>query len=358
MPTTFNVIALGQQAEIDTRENNTTAEKAHKLVGLEFGSGSDPLSKHVKEFSPGSTGYNSATSGVYDMAYNRDTFRIDGGDNQTFDGTSVYNATLTYLDGTTAQITAVIFQDTHGNTYLAPEYSYNADQRALEAKSIASLKLDSLLGNRWTGMYASRETSEFSMCFCAGTLIATTGGPRPVERLEPGEQILTRDRGAQALRWVKSRHMRTTDALAPIRIAAGALGEGLPRRALRVSPQHRMLLRSNVAERIWGSQEVLIAAKKLLPLPGVRQEPGGRDVAYYHLLFDRHEVVFAEGAPSESLFLGPQTLQSLSSEQIEEIEAIFPDLVPPCPARPVAERKAAKDLVQRHRKHAKPVLSG
>ncbi|KEP71208.1 hypothetical protein DL1_11205 [Thioclava dalianensis] len=74
-------------------------------------------------------------------------FRIDGGVDQSLDGLAVYNATITYLDGSTAPITAVVFQDTSGNLYLAPEPTYNADQAALEARPIRSLTLDGLSAN-------------------------------------------------------------------------------------------------------------------------------------------------------------------------------------------------------------------
>ncbi|MEM6727098.1 MAG: Hint domain-containing protein [Pseudomonadota bacterium] len=352
---TFNVISLGKMTEIDTREGNTTAEKAKKLVGEEFGSEKEPLWQNMQELNPGSTGVDSGTANVYDMATDSDTFSLDGGPDQTFDGTAVYNATITYTDGSQAQISAVIFQDTEGNTYLAPEYSLNADQMALQAKPIQELSLDSLIGNRWTGMYAERENFDFAVCFCAGTLIATREGARPVEDLVAGDMILTRDNGFQRLRWKKSRRLDASAHLAPVRFETGALGKGLPRRPLRVSPQHRMLMRSKVAARMFGTAEVLIAAKKLLGLPGVTQEGPG-PVSYHHLLFDRHEIVLAEGAPTESLHLGDQALRAMDRAQRDELREIFPDLRLAIPARPVAERKSAREVVRRHAKNAKPVL--
>jgi hypothetical protein len=49
------------------------------------------------------------------------------------------------------------------------------------------------------------------------------------------------------------------------------LGPGVPARPLHVSPQHRILLRNRVAQRMFGAAEVLVAAKALLDLPGVTQ---------------------------------------------------------------------------------------
>ena len=147
MPTTFNVISLGVQADIDTTEGNTTAENASALVGLTFGGIGNSLNEQIQTLSPGSTGFAGGTSTAYDMNNSpAETFRINGGPEQTFDGTSIYNATITYTDGSTANITAVLFQDTAGNTYLAPEFTANPDMTALQAGPIRSLTLDSLFG--------------------------------------------------------------------------------------------------------------------------------------------------------------------------------------------------------------------
>lgn len=49
-------------------------------------------------------------------------------------------------------------------------------------------------------------------------------------------------------------------------------------------------------------------------------------MSYCHLMFDQHEIVFANGAPSESLYLGEMTIEALPPEAREEIRAIFPNL--------------------------------
>ena len=154
LPTTFNVFQLGVRPIIDPTEGTQTAENASALVGLTFGAPGTPLLESAAVLSPGAFG--GGTANVYDMndGLSNDTFRIDGGPLQTFDGTATYNATITYLDGTTATITAVIFQDTAGNLYWAPEFSANADQTAMEAKPILSLTLDSLNGNTFTPTFS------------------------------------------------------------------------------------------------------------------------------------------------------------------------------------------------------------
>ncbi len=161
MATTFDVIYLGTAGSIDPTEGNTTSENASNIVGSTYGSLGDPLYSHVETFSPGS--YSGGDSATYDTNNNasNDTFRINGGSLQTFDAVAIYNATITYTDGTTATISAVVFQDTGGNLYLAPETTYNSDQAALEAKPIRSLTLDSVNNNN-VNLTASRYDSNFA----------------------------------------------------------------------------------------------------------------------------------------------------------------------------------------------------
>ncbi len=198
-------------------------------------------------------------------------------------------------------------------------------------------------------------------CFTFGTRITTKEGPRGIEKIAVGDRVLTLDHGYQTVRWVGSTAVMAPCArLSPIRIAAGALGHGLPERDLLVSRQHRMLLRSIVAERMFGTREVLVAACKLTGLPGVEPVEGLEQVAYFHMLFDRHEIILAEGAPSESLYTGPEALKSVPAEARREIEALFPELLnspPPQLARPIAEKgRMIQRLVERQVKNGKAAL--
>ncbi len=76
-------------------------------------------------------------------------------------------------------------------------------------------------------------------CFTPGMLIATPQGPRPVERIAPGDLVLTRDHGARAVLWTGMRRIVAEGDLAPIVIAAGMLGN---RREIIVAPQHRVCI--------------------------------------------------------------------------------------------------------------------
>lgn len=161
-------------------------------------------------------------------------------------------------------------------------------------------------------------------CFVAGTRIRTPDGEVAVETLAPGDLVLTQDDGPQPVRWIGRRTVAATGPMAPIRILGGTLG---PHRTLLVSPQHRVLIRDSLAELLFGEGEVLVAAKDLVNDRTIRPVEGG-DVTYVHFLFDRHQVVFSEGLPTESFLPGPQTTRLFEKDIVEEILTIFPELDP------------------------------
>lgn len=202
-------------------------------------------------------------------------------------------------------------------------------------------------------------------CFASGTRIKTRGGEVPVEQLLVGQDVLTLDDGFMPVRWIGARRVGAEEltavpALRPIRIAAGALGENQPEQDLLVSPQHRVLVRSRVAERMFGAREVLMAAKHLLGLDGVAVAEDLAEVTYWHFLFDQHQVVFSNGAPTESLFTGPEALKSVTPEAREEILALFPELadgVPGLPARMLVPGRPARRFAERVKRNGKALVA-
>lgn len=204
-------------------------------------------------------------------------------------------------------------------------------------------------------------------CFTAGTMIAAEAGTVAVEALRPGMLVLTRDRGLQAVRWHGVQHLgsaalRARPGLRPVRIRAGALGDGTPTTDLVVSPQHRILVRSPIALRMFGTIEVLVAARQLLCLDGIEVAEDLDSVTYVHFAFDRHEVVVSNGAATESLYPGPEALKAVGPAGRAELLAIFPQLVEGDPARmPPAARmlaggRQARSLALRHHQNARPLV--
>jgi hypothetical protein len=119
-----------------------------------------------------------------------------------------------------------------------------------------------------------------------------------------------------------------------------------------------VLVRNAVAVRMFDSAEVLIPANKLLTLPRIDIEREADGVEYFHMLFEVHQIVWSNGALTESLFTGPEALKSVSAEAREEITTLFPEIVAPdyvpVPARPIPEKgKLMKRLAQRLAKNDK-----
>ena len=160
------------------------------------------------------------------------------------------------------------------------------------------------------------------VCFAAGTRILGDAGEVAVEDLIVGDPVMTRDHGIQPVRWIGGRKVRAQGRFAPIRITAGVLGNA---RDLWLSPQHRVLLTGWQAELLFGTEEVLVAAKHLLSLPGVDRMEGGW-VRYFHILFDAHEIVFAAGTPCESFHPGTASLRGMDDAPRSELFALFPAL--------------------------------
>lgn len=147
--------------------------------------------------------------------------------------------------------------------------------------------------------------------FTRGTRITmATGAQVPVEALRPGDMVLTRDDGPQPLRWIGHATMRAIGDFAPVRIKAGALNnEG----DLLVSPDHRLFVYQRDDALGAGRREVLVRARHLVNGDSVRIETGGF-VDYVQLLFDRHQIIYAEGIAAETLLLDPRTRSALPEE--------------------------------------------
>ena len=136
-----------------------------------------------------------------------------------------------------------------------------------------------------------------TLCFCAGTRIATASGEVLVEDLQIGDLIRTLHAGVQKIRWIgqqsyDGRFIAGNRAALPVCIQADAIGAGIPARDLWVSPGHAICI-----------DGVLVHASYLVNGASIIQAEHVESVTYYHIELDSHEVIFAENCPAES-FLG------------------------------------------------------
>lgn len=203
-------------------------------------------------------------------------------------------------------------------------------------------------------------------CFAKGSMIRTDFGLVAIEKLSVGDMIATRDHGFQPIQWIGSRHLSARQLAEcpqylPIRISAGALGEGCPQSDLLVSPQHRILVRSTVAQRMFGCAEVLVAAKQLVGIEGIEIADDVTEVAYFHMLFEHHEIVYSNGAETESLFTGPMALKAVGRAAAEEIFNLFPQLLDRNysaePARQLVSGRIGRKMAERHRLNERALVS-
>lgn len=221
-------------------------------------------------------------------------------------------------------------------------------------------------GNSDVGL-VNLTTTASAPCFTFGTLIETIKGPVPVEQLQPGDLVITLDSGPKPVRWIGQRRLgpaelKASPHLRPIAISAGSIAPGVPYQDLIVSPQHRVMLSSKVALRMFATAEILVAAKKLLTHQGISvREHNPEGVHYFHFLFDDHQIVYSNGMPTESLYFGKEARKALPPEALAEIMELFPhypetDFTWPLSRKVIKKSKQIDQLIVRHRKNAKDLL--
>ncbi len=280
-----------------------------------------------------------------------ETVSIDGGAfNSTSSSPYAINVSFTDVNGV-AHVETFYFFNTGGAWYFIP-----APGSAFTVGATLGSYQSHVVGWNYSDV----------TCFVRGTRIRTGSGELPVEDLRAGMMVETLDAGLQELQLVLQRKIPAVELaenpkLRPVFMPAGSLGNGLPLRDLRVSRQHRMLVSSPVVQRMFGQNGVLVSAIKLAALPGICVDMQTPRVEYFHLLFDDHQVVFAEGTPSESLYTGELALNALPQEAVEEIFEILPQVArldyQSKPARLIPEDRRQKRLVERHVKNGRAAVS-
>lgn len=180
-------------------------------------------------------------------------------------------------------------------------------------------------------------------CYTPGTRIDTPSGPRRVEALRAGDLILTADHGPQPLIWcgrrdIPANDLAQADNLAPVLLRARALGNPKP---ILVSPQHCFLVKDA------RGRERLVRARHLAQTSCADVLQDRRSISYIHIMCARHEIVTADGIPSETFYPGAQALKMIGLESLLQILALLPGLSLLEPekiygkrARPVLHRRA------------------
>lgn len=185
--------------------------------------------------------------------------------------------------------------------------------------------LASRTGYRLVGIDTKNPRQKFGQVACVsftrGTHISLgTGEMRPIEDLKVGDRILTRDDGVQPLRWIGQSTLRATGEFAPIRIRAGTLNN---EHDLIVSPDHRLFIYQRSDEMGAGRAELLVKARHLVNGDSVTVQDGGF-VDYFQLLFDGHQIIYAEGIAAEYMLVDSRTRSVLPPEMSAAMGEVIP----------------------------------
>jgi len=173
---------------------------------------------------------------------------------------------------------------------------------------------------RLVGIDRDQAHSKFAQVACVsftrGTHITmASGAQKAVEDLNAGDRVLTRDDGVQTLRWIGTSTTRAVGEFAPIRISAGTLNNSAD---LLVSPDHRLFIYQRTDELGAGRSEVLVKARHLVNGDTVTVAQGGF-VDYFQLLFDSHQIIYAEGIAAESMLITSRTRPVLPADLSESL---------------------------------------
>ncbi|SFE66521.1 Hint domain-containing protein [Sulfitobacter brevis] len=198
--------------------------------------------------------------------------------------------------------------------------------------------------HRLVGIDIKTASQKFGQVACVsftrGTHITlATGEQRLIENLNVGDKILTRDDGVQQVRWIGQSTVRAVGEFAPICIRAGTLNN---EHDLIVSPDHRLFVYQRTDEVGAGRAELLIKARHLVNGETVLVQDGGF-VDYFQLLFDSHQIIYAEGIAAESMLIDTRTRTILPAD----LSAAMGDIVPGHSDLPHAGLDVSEALLKR-----------
>lgn len=332
----YSAISLGTFTDLDPSDGgNTKSEQAGKLVGVTFGSSTSPLYADVTDITFSDTSGDGTVQ--EDLRADEGLSYAGSAPGNTLDSTITYSVTINYTNGTSVSgVTVTVVQDTSGNLFLVGDGTDELDNGGIE-----SITFDAIVEDDFPGFTPGPGRTNF-LCFAAGTLIETPDGSKPVEALRAGDLVVTRDNGVQPLAWVGSFSTEAKGDLAPVVISAGTFDNV---NDLVLSPQHRVLVTGLQIELMFGVEEALVPVVSLLNGDTIYRRSGGQ-ITYHHVMCAGHEILKSDGVWSESLYVGPQSIHTLSDAQLKEISALFPDLLGSA-AQPNAKMAPARPMLKR-----------
>ncbi len=148
----------------------------------------------------------------------------------------------------------------------------------------------------------------------SGAMVVTRNGEVPVEWLETGDDVLTRDRGFMPVRWINRvkldrNSFRQRPDYAPVSILSERVDDRFPLHDISVAPDQLVMIRSPLAERDYWSNEVLVPARALGTQKDVDDMRGSDRAVYTQIMLQTHEAIIVDGLWCGSLFTGAMSLE-------------------------------------------------
>ena len=184
-------------------------------------------------------------------------------------------------------------------------------------------------------------------CMLKGTAVATANGHRKVEELAIGDLMPTMYGGMRPIQWIGRSVIKKRNpakpwprSSQPIHIVASAIRPGTPHRDLYLSPEHALLV-----------EGVLVSAGSLVNDVTIQRfEASGYDeLEYFHVKVEGHDVIYAEGAPVETLLKADE-----SFENFDEYVYLYGE---PCEATPCAPFVSCTGIRREFRSRARSAMA-
>lgn len=315
LSTSSGDVLFSEIESIDLGDSNNFVIGSRSDDTISTGRGNDTVS--------GGAGNDEFTLSDNPLFVDRDVVVLSDGD-----GNDTINLFDTRLDGvgrTFDQIDVSGMTDAGGDPVNAWDVTVSEDVNGDAVLTFPGGESVTLVGVSTTQVDSASELFAMGIpCFASGTRIATRQGNKPVEEIDVGDLILTADCGFQPVRWIGARtvsyeELKSNPNLVPIVVRKHAFGNT---RQLIVSPQHGLFIRTGTGERLIRAKH---AAKYFNDHLATVCE-GLPGVTYIHLMFDLHQLVFAEGCPAESFYPGPVALRALSGRGLSSLLTSRPDL--------------------------------
>lgn len=182
-----------------------------------------------------------------------------------------------------------------------------------------------------------------------GANIRTPCGARRIELVRPGDLIVTRDNGLQAVRLIWSREIRKLEftanpAAAPVHLSPRAVGPMMPSKDITIASDHRVLV---PGYRLQGQNDTtccLVGAAQLAQSSDAAYaDTSARVKRFYTLVFDSPQIFACNGLPVESFQAGAKQIAGLKANLRSELVDLFPQLkhepnsYPPIDYKPVTQ---------------------